>query len=240
MSAAVKLLADFHAQGVGVRLEGGSVMVTAPKGAVTDAQASILRQCKAEIISILEAANDRDLFEERAAIIEYDGNLPRDEAERLARTLDEHTPPAANTSGSTGVDRIGGLNGTAVRLAPWSKRWRHDPGNHGTDRPGRRHGGGVAGMAPEPRSRLERRGQEHARVNHHRLGAWPGRVQQAARGKAQPHLLRRLRQADGWSQDARRRHGSPRPGLPDRIRREVGGAAHQGLVEMGLNPPKVY
>src|SRR4051812_24861684 len=85
MSAAVKLLADFQAQGVGVRLEGGSVMVTAPKGAVTDAQVSILRQCKAEIVRLLEAANDQDPFEERAAIIEYDGNLPRAEAERLVR-----------------------------------------------------------------------------------------------------------------------------------------------------------
>jgi len=86
MSAAVKLLADFHAQGVGIRLEGGSVKVTAPKGVVTDAQVSILRQCKAEIIRLLsDAANDQDLFEERAAIIEYDGNLPRAEAERLAR-----------------------------------------------------------------------------------------------------------------------------------------------------------
>jgi hypothetical protein len=85
MSAAVKLLADFHDQGVGIRLEGGSVMVTAPKGAVAADQVSILRQCKAEIISILEAANDRDLLEERAAIIEYDGNLPRAEAERMAR-----------------------------------------------------------------------------------------------------------------------------------------------------------
>src|SRR4051794_10121044 len=85
MSAA-KLLADFHAQGVAVRLEGGSVMVTAPTGAGTSHQGSTLRQCKAEIIRLLsDAANDQDLFEERAAIIEYDGNLPRAEAERLTR-----------------------------------------------------------------------------------------------------------------------------------------------------------
>jgi hypothetical protein len=110
MSAAAKLLADFHAQGVGVRLEGGSVMVAAPKGAVTAAQVSILRQCKAEIVSILEAANDRDLFEERAAIIEYDGNLPRAEAERLARMLDEHTPPPAEYVGfDWGNDPFQGL-----------------------------------------------------------------------------------------------------------------------------------
>jgi hypothetical protein len=30
-------------------------------------------------------ANDRELFEERAAIMEFDGGLPREEAERLAR-----------------------------------------------------------------------------------------------------------------------------------------------------------
>src|SRR4051812_43909601 len=86
MSAPGKLLADFHAQGVAVRLEGGSVKVTAPLGVVTEAQISTLRQCKAEIIRLLsDAANDQDLFEERAAIIEYDGNLPRAEADRLAR-----------------------------------------------------------------------------------------------------------------------------------------------------------
>jgi hypothetical protein len=100
MSAAVKLLADFHAQGVGVQLEGGSVKVTAPKGAVTDAQAATLRRCKAEIVRLLsDAANDQALFEERAAIIEYDGNLPRAEAERMAREQMLEAPPAAEYAG---------------------------------------------------------------------------------------------------------------------------------------------
>jgi hypothetical protein len=91
MSAA-KLLADFHAQGVGIRLEGGLVKVTAPKGMVTDAQVSTLRRCKAEIIRLLSTVNDRaaedamrDQFEERTAFLEYDCGLPRDEAERQAR-----------------------------------------------------------------------------------------------------------------------------------------------------------
>src|SRR5688572_16718792 len=89
MSAAAALLANFRAQGVVVQLEGGSVQVIAPKGAVTVAQLSTLRVCKADIIRLLsEAANDRadeDLFEERAAFLEYNCNLPRDEAERQAR-----------------------------------------------------------------------------------------------------------------------------------------------------------
>jgi hypothetical protein len=66
---------------------------------VTDDQASTLRQCKAEIIRLLtEAANDsatedalQDQFEERAAFLEYDCGLSRDEAERQARA--EMAPP---------------------------------------------------------------------------------------------------------------------------------------------------
>ena len=46
----------------------------APALALVDA----MRQHKPELHALLEA------FEERAAILEYDGRLPRDEAERLA------------------------------------------------------------------------------------------------------------------------------------------------------------
>jgi hypothetical protein len=56
---AAQILEDFHAQGVGIRLEGGLVKVTAPTGAVTADQASILRANKAEIVAFLEAANDQ-------------------------------------------------------------------------------------------------------------------------------------------------------------------------------------
>ena len=101
MSAA-KLLADFHAQGVGVRLDGGSVQVTAPKGAVTDAQAATLRRCKAEIVRLLsDAANDQAMFDERAAFLEYCCDMSRADAERTAREqmLKETTPPAAGYAG---------------------------------------------------------------------------------------------------------------------------------------------
>ena len=52
----------------------------------------VVRQHKPELLDVLRQAQrhhnapafDRDTFEERAAIVEHDGGLSRDEAERLA------------------------------------------------------------------------------------------------------------------------------------------------------------
>ena len=56
----------------------GTVRCRAPKGILTPALHEALRQHKAALLDLLEA------FEERAAIAEYCGGLPRAEAEQLA------------------------------------------------------------------------------------------------------------------------------------------------------------
>ena len=69
-----------------------------PRAAVTDDLAETLRQHKPDLLEILrqdELPIDiaawpqdwREEYEERAAIMEYDGNLSRDEAEQWAETI---------------------------------------------------------------------------------------------------------------------------------------------------------
>jgi hypothetical protein len=73
------LLINAHAAGLQVRAEGERLIVRGPKRLTALAQ-QLLSQ-KAEVLEALEA------FEERAAIMEYDGGLARAEAERLAWEL---------------------------------------------------------------------------------------------------------------------------------------------------------
>ena len=86
-------------------LVGDSIKFTYVKGNQTPREAvPILRQFKErkqEVIKYLESRNEKDLkaflnslsieeqefFEERAGIVEYDGGLPRDEAEQKASKL---------------------------------------------------------------------------------------------------------------------------------------------------------
>jgi hypothetical protein len=72
----VMLLSEAHAAGLQVHAEGARLIVRGPKRLAVLAQQ--LLNHKAPILDILE------LFEERAAIMEYDGGLPRAEAERQA------------------------------------------------------------------------------------------------------------------------------------------------------------
>jgi hypothetical protein len=54
--------------------------------------APVLRQYKPEILTALrQAVFDRDDFEERAAIMQYDGHLSREEAEQRAAAGQGHT-----------------------------------------------------------------------------------------------------------------------------------------------------
>src|SRR5262245_50987783 len=65
-----------HAAGLQVRAEGGRLIVRGPKRLTALAQQ--LLSHKAEVLEVLA------VFEERAAIIEYDAGLARAEAEKLA------------------------------------------------------------------------------------------------------------------------------------------------------------
>jgi pentose-5-phosphate-3-epimerase len=98
VSGAAVLLAEIRATGVDVGLADGVLRVRAPKGMLTVVQRERLVEHHAEIITLLaEPANDGEtladdlppdlqaVFDERAAIVEVDGGLNRDAAERLAR-----------------------------------------------------------------------------------------------------------------------------------------------------------
>jgi hypothetical protein len=56
----------------------GSIRYKAPNGVMTAALSAAMRTHKQELLDLLET------FEERAAILEYDGGLSREEAEALA------------------------------------------------------------------------------------------------------------------------------------------------------------
>ncbi len=75
---ATALLDELRTKGVHLTVEGEHVAVDAPKGVLTDDVRQAIRQHKQELLALVEAV------EERAAIAEYCGGLPRAEAEALA------------------------------------------------------------------------------------------------------------------------------------------------------------
>jgi hypothetical protein len=72
------LLDVLHAAGVVLTLDGHALRYRAPKGVLTSDLLLQLAQHKAALLALVED------FEERTALAEYDGGLPRAEAERLA------------------------------------------------------------------------------------------------------------------------------------------------------------
>ncbi len=77
------LIDSLHRRGVRLRIDGEVLRWFGPVGVMTEADLSTLRQHKAALLAAL-AAPDPDAFEERAAIIEHDAGLPRQDAETLA------------------------------------------------------------------------------------------------------------------------------------------------------------
>jgi hypothetical protein len=72
---AVELLAECQARDIQVSVQGASLAYDAPAGALTPEVIEAMRQHKAALLALLER------WEERAAILEYDAGLPRDDAE---------------------------------------------------------------------------------------------------------------------------------------------------------------
>lgn len=73
------LLSILHQTGVVLTVVPDErLQVDAPPGVMTPALRAALREHKAALLDLLAA------FEERAALAEYDGGVPRAEAERLA------------------------------------------------------------------------------------------------------------------------------------------------------------
>jgi len=83
---AEKLLAEARAGGLTVFARGDRLVVRGSRNAEQDLVRALLGR-KAELMPLLAAdiSEERERFEERAAIAEYDGGLSRAEAERLAR-----------------------------------------------------------------------------------------------------------------------------------------------------------
>jgi|SoiMethySBSTD1v2_1073268.scaffolds.fasta_scaffold129995_3 tubulysin polyketide synthase-like protein len=79
----------------------GTLHYKAPKGTMTPALVERIRQHKAELHALVEA------FEERAAIAEYCGGLPRAEAEALAWTCLLDAPAHAGCAACGLADSAG-------------------------------------------------------------------------------------------------------------------------------------
>jgi hypothetical protein len=101
---AAHLLADLRAQGFEVTPDGKALIVR-PASRLSDTLKEAVRAAKADLLVCLWAEMLREHYEERAAILEHDGGLPRAEAEVSARA-------------STGLlARNLGLPWAALRLA---------------------------------------------------------------------------------------------------------------------------
>lgn len=81
------LIAELRASGVRVALDGADIVLEAEQEPRAELLARV-RTAKAELVFQLLRVADIDqwlaTYTERAAIAEYDGELPRDEAERIA------------------------------------------------------------------------------------------------------------------------------------------------------------
>lgn len=90
---AVEVLDTLNASGLVLTLTADNGLKVTPASAITDLQRLVIGTHKAILVAHLqqEAANDppteaeRELIEERAAIMEFDGGMARPQAETLAR-----------------------------------------------------------------------------------------------------------------------------------------------------------
>ena len=78
-SALTDLLADCDAHGIRLALaDGGGLEIDAPQDALTPDLLDRLKARKDDVLAIVES------YEERAAVLEFDGGLERREAELMA------------------------------------------------------------------------------------------------------------------------------------------------------------
>lgn len=83
-----ELLYELRAAGIGVVVEGDKLVVR-PASRLTDSYRAALRAAKSDVIALLSVcqALDGEAFEERAAVMECEGDLARVEAEAASREL---------------------------------------------------------------------------------------------------------------------------------------------------------
>jgi hypothetical protein len=89
-----QVLHAIRAAGGEVKLAGEGRLKLTAEHPLPDALVEQVRAAKAELLAALaEAADDRADDDERAAILEYDGGLPRNWADLLARLRPQRPPP---------------------------------------------------------------------------------------------------------------------------------------------------
>ena len=79
-----------HLRHAGFRLDVvADKLLVAPASRLSDTQRTGIRDQLAELLNLLgaEYEHEREAFEERAAIMEFDGGMTRPEAEAAARTV---------------------------------------------------------------------------------------------------------------------------------------------------------
>jgi hypothetical protein len=89
---ALDFLQHLESRGVVVATRGAKLIVDAPAGALTAVDRAMLARHKAELLALLAgmttptdlSPNWHLLWDERAAILEYEGRHPRERAEALA------------------------------------------------------------------------------------------------------------------------------------------------------------
>lgn len=84
MSDAHALIAECRRLDIHICAVNGSLRINAPRDSMTPQLMATLKAHKPELLAILTAPPAEPEFSERAAVREYDGGFPRDEAERLA------------------------------------------------------------------------------------------------------------------------------------------------------------
>jgi hypothetical protein len=84
MMDAARLFADLRAAGFDLTADGDRLIVW-PASRLTQAQRHAIRENKPGLLACLWAEMLKEHYEERAAILEFDGGIPRAQAEAAAR-----------------------------------------------------------------------------------------------------------------------------------------------------------
>ncbi len=93
MGTAAEIITHLQADGLHLHADDERLLAE-PRDLITDSHRALIRTHKPELLAHLRAANEPDdhqadlaeLVEERAAIMEFDGGLSREEAERIAKS----------------------------------------------------------------------------------------------------------------------------------------------------------
>ena len=83
---AAEVLHTLRRAGIALDVSGAALLVT-PAGRLTDELRLQIRAFKEELVSLVLHEGDVEAFEERAAIMEFDGGMTRPEAEAAAQLV---------------------------------------------------------------------------------------------------------------------------------------------------------